>query len=182
MKKVSVLLADGFEEIEALTVVDLLRRAKVYVDTISITDEYTVRGSHGIPVLTEDLFDEVDFSDSDMIVLPGGLPGTTNLKEHAGVRKVVQGFYDEGKYVAAICAAPTILDDLGILKGKRATCYPGVESEIQGALLTGGAVAKDGGIITSQGVGTAIDFALKLIEVLIDGEKALEIAESIVYR
>lgn len=182
MKKVSVLLAEGFEEIEALTVVDLLRRAKVYVDTISITDEYTVRGSHGIPVLTEDLFDEVDFSDSDMIVLPGGLPGTTNLKEHAGVRKIVQGFYDEGKYVAAICAAPTILADLGILKGKRATCYPGVAKEIQGALLTGGAVAKDGGIITSQGVGTAIDFALKLIEVLIDGEKALEIAESIVYR
>lgn len=182
MKKVSVLLAEGFEEIEALTVVDLLRRAKVYVDTISITDEYTVRGSHGIPVLTEDLFDEVDFSDSDMIVLPGGMPGTTNLKEHAGVRKIVQGFYDEGKYVAAICAAPTILNDLGILKGKRATCYPGVECEIQGALLTRGAVAKDGGIITSQGVGTAIDFALKLIEVLIDGGKALEIAESIVYR
>lgn len=182
MKKVSVLLADGFEEIEALTVVDLLRRAKVYVDTISITDDYIVRGSHGIPVQVEDLFDEVDFSESDMIVLPGGLPGTTNLKEHAGVRKVVKEFYDQDRYVAAICAAPTVLSDLGILKGKRATCYPSLESEIQGALLTGGTVARDGNIITSQGVGTAIDFALKLIEVLIDDEKALEIAESIVYR
>ena len=90
MIKVSVLLADGFEEIEALTAVDLLRRARIYVDTISITDDYTVHGAHGINVQTEDLFDEVDFSESDMIVLPGGMPGTTNLKEHAGVRKVVK--------------------------------------------------------------------------------------------
>ena len=87
MKKVTVLLADGFEEIEALTVVDLLRRAKVYVDTVSITDDYTVRGAHGIPVQTEDLITEIDFKESDMIVLPGGMPGTTNLKEDENVRK-----------------------------------------------------------------------------------------------
>ena len=90
MKKVTVLLADGFEEIEALTVVDLLRRAKVYVDTVSITDDYTVRGAHGIPVQTEDLITEIDFKESDMIVLPGGMPGTTNLKEDENVRKAVQ--------------------------------------------------------------------------------------------
>lgn len=182
MKKVSVLLAEGFEEIEAFTVVDLLRRAKVYVDTISITDDYKVRGAHGIPVQTEDLFDEVDFTESDMIVLPGGLPGTTNLKEHAGVRKAVMECYESGRYVAAICAAPTILSDLGILKGKKATCYPSLEQELEGALLTRGAVATDKNIITSQGVGTAIDFALKLVEVLTDEEKALEMADSIVYR
>ena len=122
MKRVSVLLADGFEEVEALTVVDLLRRAKVYVDTVSIMDDYTVRGSHGINVQTEDLFDEVNFAEFDMIVLPGGMPGTTNLKAHSGVRKIVKEFADEGKYVAAICAAPTILADLGLLKGKRVTC------------------------------------------------------------
>ena len=99
MKKVTVLLADGFEEIEALTVVDLLRRAKVYVDTVSITDDYTVRGAHGIPVQTEDLITEIDFKESDMIVLPGGMPGTTNLKEDENVRKAVQEAYDDGRYV-----------------------------------------------------------------------------------
>lgn len=97
MKKVTVLLADGFEEIEALTVVDLLRRAKVYVDTVSITDDYTVRGAHGIPVQTEDLITEIDFKESDMIVLPGGMPGTTNLKEDENVRKAVQEAYDRRK-------------------------------------------------------------------------------------
>ena len=167
MKKVTVLLADGFEEIEALTVVDLLRRAKVYVDTVSIT---------------EDLITEIDFKESDMIVLPGGMPGTTNLKEDENVRKAVQEAYDDGRYVAAICAAPTILADMGLLKGKRATCYPDMESEIEDAYLTGAPVATDENIITSQGVGTAIDFALKLIEVLISEEKAVEIADSIVYQ
>lgn len=182
MKKVTVLLADGFEEIEALTVVDLLRRAKVYVDTVSITDDYTVRGAHGIPVQTEDLITEIDFKESDMIVLPGGMPGTTNLKEDENVRKAVQEAYDDGRYVAAICAAPTIFADMGLLKGKRATCYPDMESEIEDAYLTGAPVATDENIITSQGVGTAIDFALKLIEVLISEEKAVEIADSIVYQ
>ena len=172
MKKVTVLLADGFEEIEALTVVDLLRRAKVYVDTVSITDDYTVRGAHGIPVQTEDLITEIDFKESDMIVLPGGMPGTTNLKEDENVRKAVQEAYDDGRYVA----------DMGLLKGKRATCYPDMESEIEDAYLTGAPVATDENIITSQGVGTAIDFALKLIEVLISEEKAVEIADSIVYQ
>lgn len=182
MKKVAVFLADGFEEIEALTVVDLLRRAKVYVDTVSITDDYIVRGAHGIPVQTEESFGELDFAEFDMVVLPGGLPGTTNLKEHAGVRKIVTEFYEGGKYVAAICAAPTVFADLGILQGKLATCYPSLESEMKDAMFTGAAVTTDGNIITSQGVGTAIDFSLKLVEVLVGEEKAVEIAESIVYR
>ena len=109
MIKVSVLLADGFEEIEALTAVDLLRRARIYVDTISITDDYTVHGAHGINVQTEDLFDEVDFSESDMIVLPGGMPGTTNLKEHAGVRKVVKEHTQapDGKFSACLKGIPS---------------------------------------------------------------------------
>ena len=166
MKKVCVLLADGFEEIEGLTVVDLLRRAKIYVDTVSIMDDYIVHGAHGINVQTEDLFDEVDFEEFDMVVLPGGMPGTLNLKEHDGVRYVVKQYAKEGRFVGAICAAPTILKSLGLLEGRRATCYPGVE---------------DDNIITSQGVGTAIDFALKLIEVLDGEEKAKEIAESIVF-
>ena len=182
MKKVSVFLADGFEEIEALTVVDLLRRAKIYVDTVSISDDYMVHGSHGIAVQTEDLFEEIDFDDFDMIVLPGGMPGTENLKGHSGVRKVVEDFAENGKYVAAICAAPTILSELGLLKGKRATCYPSVEEEIQGALLTEAPVMADGNIITGQAAGEASDFALKLVEVLAGSKKAQEVAEAIVYR
>lgn len=181
MKKVSVILADGFEEVEALTVVDLLRRARIYVDTVSITEEYTVHGSHGIHVQTEDLFEEVNFVDSDMVVLPGGMPGTTNLDAHAGVRRVLKDFADEGKWIGAICAAPTVLSNMGLLKGKRATCYPAMESQIQGAALTGASVTVDGNIVTSRGVGTAIDFALKLIEVLVGKDKSNEIAESIVY-
>lgn len=181
MIKVSVLLADGFEELEALTVVDLLRRAKIYVGTVSITEEYIVHGAHGINVQTEDLFEEVDFADVDVLVLPGGMPGTTHLKEHEGVRRVVTEFAENGKKVAAICAAPTVLGDLGLLKGKRITCYPSVEPEIQGAVLTRTPVAADGNIITSRGVGTAIDFALELISILVGKDKALEIAESIVY-
>ena len=179
MKKVSVILADGFEEVEALTVVDLLRRAKIYVDTVSAAEDYIVHGAHGINVQTEDLFDEVNFV--DMVVLPGGMPGTKNLEEHNGVRRVVKDFVEEGKMVAAICAAPTILGNMGLLKGKRVTCYPTMETKIQGAVLTGAPVTVDGNIITGRGVGTAIDFALKIIEILMGREKAAEIAESVVY-
>ena len=181
MKKVSVILADGFEEIEALTVVDLLRRAQIYVDTVSISDDYMVSGSHGISVQTEDLFEEVDFADFDMIVLPGGMPGTANLGNHSGVRKAVRDFAECGKYVAAICAAPTVLSNLGLLKGKRVTCYPAMEKEIQGGVLMRTPVVADGNIITGQAAGAAIDFALKLIEVLAGKEKARNIAEAIVY-
>lgn len=181
MKKVSVILADGFEEIEALTVVDLLRRAQIFVGTVSASEDYIVHGSHGINVQTEDLFEEVNFVESDMIVLPGGLQGTANLNGHSGVRRVVRDFFEEGKYVAAICAAPTVLANLGILKGKRITCYPSVEKEIQGAVLTRMPVTVDGNIITGRGAGTAIDFSLKLIEVLAGGKKAKEVAGAILY-
>ena len=181
MKKVSVFLANGFEEIEGLTVVDLLRRAEVEVTTVSITGEKTIHGAHGIDVQADKLFEEMDYENQDMLVLPGGMPGTTNLKEHEGVRRVVKDFVEEGKPVGAICAAPTILADLDLLKGKRVTCYPSCEADIQGAVLTHAPVAVDGNIITGQGVGSAIDFALKLVEKLEGPEKAKEIAEAIVY-
>lgn len=181
MKKAAVLLADGFEEIEALTVVDLLRRARIYVDTVSVSDEYMVDGSHGINVQTEDLFDEVDFSEFDMIVLPGGMPGTSNLQSHQGVCRIVREFCEEGKYVGAICAAPSILGNMGLLKGKRAACYPTVEDQLQGAVLVTSPVVQDGNIITSRGMGTAVDFGLKLVEVMTDKLKADEVAESIIY-
>ena len=125
--------------------------------------------------------DEVDFDEFDMVVLPGGMPGTLNLKNHDGVRYVVKQYAKEGRYVGAICAAPTILKSLGVLEGRRATCYPGVEDEMEDVVLTETAVVVDENIITSQGVGTAIDFGLKLIEILDGEEKAKEIADSIVF-
>ncbi len=182
MINVDVFLADGFEEIEALTVVDLLRRAQIFVGTVSITEDYMVHGSHGISVQAEDLFSEVDFKDVDAIVLPGGMPGTTNLKEHEGVRKVVSEFAGKGKLIGAICAAPTILSDLGLLKDKKATSYPGMKPEMKDVEYLEDPVVKDGTIVTSRGVGTAIDFSLELIRILVDQERADEIAESIVYK
>lgn len=181
MKKVAVLLADGFEEIEALTAVDILRRGRIYVDTISITDDYMVRGAHGINVQTEDLFEEVDFREFDMLVLPGGMPGTSNLEAHEGVRKLVREYCEAGRYVGAICAAPGILGGMGLLKGRRAACYPSVEEKLSGAVIAKVPVVQDGQIITSRGMGTAIEFGLKLVEVLTDKAKADEIAESIIY-
>lgn len=180
MKKAAVLLANNFEEIEALAVVDLLRRAQIYVDTISVGEDYMVHGSHGINVQTEDLFDEVNFVEFDMLVLPGG-PGVSNLEEHNGVRRVVKDFAESGKYVAAICAAPTILGNMGLLKGKRVTCFPTYETKLPGAVVSQVPVMADGNIITGRSAGTAIDFALKLIEVLMGEQKAKEIAASIVY-
>ena len=182
MIKVSVLLADGFEEIEALTVVDLLRRAQIYVDTISIMEDYTVHGAHGINIQTEDLFEEVNFVESDMIVLPGGMPGTTNLNAHEGVRRVVKDFAAEGKPIAAICAAPTVFGALGLLKEKAACCYPGMEEQLNCKEAKFCSFVTDGNITTSRGVGTAIPFALELIRQLFGNEKASEIAESIVYK
>ncbi len=182
MRKVAVLLADGFEEIEALTVVDILRRASIYVDTVSVTEEPYVSGAHGIKVQTEDLFDEVNFVKFDMIVLPGGQPGTSNLFDHQGVKRTIKDFVLTGKYVAAICAAPGILGRMGLLKDRRAVCYPSVEDKMDGAKLEKIPVVQDGNIITSRGMGTAIDFALKLTEILADKEKADEIAKSIIFK
>ena len=181
MKQVCVFLADGFEEVEALTAVDLLRRAHVYVDTVSIKDDYKVLGAHGLYVTTEELFEGMNYDEFDMVVLPGGMPGTTNLMQHAGIRQLVTAFVNEGKPVGAICAAPTILADLGLLEGKKATSYPACEENMAGAVLTGAPVTVDGNIITSRGVGTAIDFALELIKVLCGEAAAKKIAKDIVY-
>ena len=181
MAKIYVFLADGCEEIEALTPVDLLRRAGEDVCTVSIMGRKEVTGSHKITILADETIEEGEFDDGDMLVLPGGMPGTLNLKNHDGVRYVVKQYAKEGRYVGAICAAPTILKSLGVLEGRRATCYPGVEDEMEDVVLTETAVVVDENIITSQGVGTAIDFGLKLIEILDGEEKAKEIADSIVF-
>ena len=183
MSKVYVLLADGFEEIEGLTVVDLLRRAGIEVVLASIKDTTDIKGARGINVVADELLSDIKDS-ADMVVLPGGMPGTNYLKESQAVRDMVQSYYDNGKYIAAICAAPTVFGDMGLLNGKKATCYPGLEPGLSGAMWPGEgeSVVQDGKIITSRGLGTAIDFSLKLIEVLKDFKKADEIAQSVVYK
>ncbi len=190
MKNVSVFLADGFEEIEGLTVVDILRRSGVETKTVSVTKERKVKGAHGIEIMADVLFEEMDFSETKMLVLPGGMPGTLNLQAHAGLMDLLRKYDASGKestengeteqYVAAICAAPSVLGALGILKGKRACCYPSFEEKLVGAEVVNDPVVWDGHVITSRGMGTAILFALKLTEVLCGIEKAEEIKTAIV--
>lgn len=182
MKKIVVFLAEGLEEIEGLTVVDLLRRAGVDVKTVSLSGEKEVTGGHRITVKADACFEEVDFDGTDGVVLPGGMPGTTHLMEHEGVNRVIRTFAEQGKLVAAICAAPTVLGKAGLLQGKRAVCYPGMEEGLIGASVCQEEVAWDGNLITSRGVGTAIPFALTLTEYFLGKEKAKEIGDSIVYR
>lgn len=164
MKKVALFLANGFEEIEALATVDILRRAQIPVETISVSDTKTVTGAHNVPVIADKLFQEADFSDVEVLVLPGGMPGAKNLNEHEELKELITKFNGEGKQIAAICAAPMVLGGLGLLKDKRATCYPGFEPELTGAQTTGENVVVDGNITTGRGPGLAFDFALRLVE------------------
>lgn len=179
MKKVFVFLADGFEEIEGLTVVDILRRAGVETETVSVSGSKEVKGSHGIVVEADSLFPVC--GDADMLVLPGGMPGTLNLKAHKGLRDLLAAYDRKKKYIAAICAAPTILSELGLLKDREACAYPSFENVLDCRSVKKVAVVQDGNIITGRGMGAAIPFALKLTEVLCGKEKAFEIKTSIVF-
>lgn len=167
-----VFLADGFEEIEGITVTDVLRRAGAEVKTVSVTESLTVKGAHGIKVQADMTFDEADDAACEMLVLPGGMPGTTNLLAHKGLVQKIRVLYERGKWVCAICAAPMVLTAAGILEGKNATIYPGMENYIEGANPAEGAVVRDGNIITSKAPGTAMKFALSLVEALYGKEKA----------
>ena len=182
MSKVCIFLAEGFEEIEGLTVVDLLRRAEIEVLMASISDQINVTGAHGICVKADILAKEVNYEDMDMVVLPGGMPGTLNLGDSPVVCQQAAAFAKAGKLVGAICAAPSILGKLGLLDGKEAVCYPGFEEKLEGARVSFEPVIADENIITSRGLGTAIDFAAVIIEKLIRKEKALEILDSIIYK
>ncbi len=178
-----VFLAEGFEEIEALTVVDLCRRAGLDVKTVSITADALVNGSHRIPVTADMVIDDVDWDAADMLVLPGGMPGTKNLAACDVLMRHVDERAASGRDIAAICAAPALLfGDRGLVNGKTATCYPGLEDHLKGANVTYDTIAVDGNVITSRGLGTAIDFALAIITRLTSAEKADEIAKSVVYK
>lgn len=181
MSKVYIFLADGFEEIEGLTVVDLLRRADIDIAMVSISGKLEVTGGHDIVVKADLLFEEAQFSDADMLVLPGGKKGTDNLMAHEGLDILLRDFASKGKMLAAICAAPSVLGTKGLLKDKKAICYPGFEKLLTGATVTDKAVVADGNIITSKGMGTAIDFSLEIIKALKNEEEAAKIASSIQY-
>lgn len=181
MKEVSVFLADGFEEIEGLTVVDILRRAGAEVKTVSVTGSRTVRGAHQIEVLADVLFEETAFENTYMLVLPGGMPGTIHLQEHEALQKLLLSFYERKLPIAAICAAPSILGKLGFLKGRKACAYPSFETALTGALVVKEPAVTDGNITTGRGMGTAIAFSLRLVAILYGEEKAQEVKKAIVY-
>ena len=164
MKTIFVFLAEGFEEIEALTPVDILRRAGLPVQTVSIMDEQVVTGAHGVPVLADKMFAEIHPENAEMILLPGGLPGATNLDAHEGLGQMIMDFAKEEKPLAAICAAPLVFGNRGLLEGKKATCYPGFETYLQGAEYTAALVEKDGNFITGKGPGAALEFAFAIVE------------------
>jgi 4-methyl-5(b-hydroxyethyl)-thiazole monophosphate biosynthesis len=164
-----VLLADGFEEIEAVTIIDVLRRAGVAVVTAALTSR-SVRGSHAITLEADASLDAVSNEDFDAVVLPGGMPGSKHLRDDARVRALVRRAAESGKLVGAICAAPIVLEAAGLLAGKRATAYPG--SELPSARYVEASVVTDGALVTSRGVGTALEFALALVERLAGAETA----------
>lgn len=182
MNQTGIFMADGSEEIEGLTVVDILRRAGMEIITISINGTNSVTGSHGITFLTDTVFEHVNFDDLDGIILPGGMPGTTNLGAHEGVNRIVREFFEQDKLVGAICAAPTVLGAAGILEGKHAVCHPGFEAGLTGAIVSEEAVMTDGNIITSRGMGTAIDFALAIVAYRKGSEAVAELKTKLVYK
>ncbi len=181
MNKIGIFLAKGFEEIEALTVVDICRRAGITVNMVSVGD-LVVEGSHGIQVTADALLQEVDFEEFDMLVLPGGMPGTRNLEACDVLMEQVDAFYERGKYVAAICAAPSVLGHRGILKGREACCYPGFEEELTGAKVVYDPVAVSDHVITSRGMGCAIDFALVITEVFCGTDMSEQLAKAVIYK
>ena len=181
MKKLGIFMAEGCEEVAALTVVDIARRAGIEVAMISVSGKKEVTSSHNVTIQTDIPAEFMDFDMLDGIVLPGGLPGTLNLAANAYVQKTIADFTKAGKLVAAICAAPSVLGEAGLLEGKNAVCYPSFEEKLLGANVGCEPVAVDGNIITGRGLGTAIAFSLEIVKYLLDEEIADKIAKAIIY-
>lgn len=181
MSKVCVFFGTGYEEIEALTVVDLLRREGIDTDMVSIMEDKVVTGSHKIPVIMDKMLSEVDFGKTDMIVLPGGLAGTNNLEACEPLMEQVDAFVAAGKAVCAICAAPSVLGHRGHLNGKKAIAYPGLEEQLTGAELVYEPAVADGNIITGRGMGCAVEFGLAIVEYLKGKEAKEALAKKIVF-
>ncbi|NLN42532.1 MAG: DJ-1/PfpI family protein [Clostridiales bacterium] len=180
--KVMVFLANGFEEVEALTVVDYLRRMDIEVDTVSITQDKQVNGSHDIPVLADKTIGEIDKVDSyDGVVIPGGMPGATNLRDNPKVLEIVKEMDKNAKLAAAICAGPIVLEKAGVIEGRKVTSYPGFEDQLSGVYQEEN-VVRDQNIITARGPALAVDFAIEIVKYLLGQEKADELKKGILYK
>lgn len=182
MGKVCIFFAEGFEEIEALTVVDLLRRAGIETDMVSVNEELQVTGSHQVTVTMNKIIKEINFDEVDMLVLPGGMPGTQNLEACIPLMEQLEDFYQKKKYISAICAAPRILGDWGMLKGRNACCYPGEEGHLDGATVTRNEVEVSEHIITARGMGCSIPFGLAIVARFLGDEAAINLAKKIVFK
>lgn len=175
---IAVLLADGFEEIEALTPLDVLRRAGLDVKTVAIGSKIAV-GSHGIPVICDMDAQEVNEKELSAVIFPGGMPGSLNLDASPYSDKFIKAVQDNGGRIAAICAAPLVLGRRGLLKGKEAICYPGFEKELLGAKISEKSVVTDANITTAKGMGVALPFALELVRLICGEDRATEISKSV---
>ncbi len=175
MKKAFLHFAEGFEEIEALTIVDVLRRANILTEMVSVTGNLQVTGAHGIKVVTDIVFEDVNYNEAAIVILPGGMPGSKNLKDHKGLGEILKEKAEANQPIAAICASPMVLGALGILKDKEAVCYPGYEQNLTGAKVKYDLVLKSGNIITGRGPGAAINFSLEIVKLL----KGAEVADSL---
>ncbi len=176
-----IFLADGFEEVEALTPLDILRRAGVEVKLVSISDDPVVEGAHGVQMIADALIADVDLDSATMLVLPGGLPGATNLDACEPLQKALVRHHSAGKTIAAICAAPLVLGHLGLLQGVRATCYPGFETELTGAHYTAALVEHDGQFITGKGPGAAFEFGYTILNSIGKQAEAEQLREGMMY-
>lgn len=181
MAKVYAFLADGSEEVELLAVVDVLIRGGQDVKLVSVTGKKDVISAHWVKIQADFDFSEVDCKDADVLFLPGGMPGTRNLGSHEGLVNALKEAHAENKRIAAICAAPSILGSLGILEGKKATCFPGFEPELKGAQYTRQGVVTDGNVTTARGLGYALDMGIELLRLLTDESHARQIKEAIQY-
>lgn len=182
MKKAAVFFGTGYEEIEALTVVDLLRRAGIEVTCVAIDNKKQVMGAHHINVDMDAGIEGLDFDSYDVLVCPGGMPGTRNLEACRTLTDQLTRFYESGRLIAAICAAPQIFGHLGFLQGRKACIYPGMEAELTGAEVTYDPVIQSDHVITSRGMGTAIPFGLKIIANLTDQATADDLGKKIVFQ
>ena len=181
MKRAFIFLANGFEELEAIAPIDILRRADIPVITVSVSDSKMVTGAHNVTLVADQLFSETDFSDNAILILPGGGVGTKNLAAHKQLNELLLRQFEKNKNLAAICAAPSVFGNLGLLAGKEAVCYPGFEEKLVGADIPDQPVVKSDNIITARGAGVAVLFALKIVETLKGAELAHQIAKQIIF-
>lgn len=179
MKTAFVFLATGFEEIEALGTVDILRRGGIRVHTISIMGELKVMGAHNIPVIADYVFEDADFSAADALILPGGIPGANHLNTCTRLKELIMQKHKEGILLGAVCAGPMVLGGLGLLKGKKACCFPNFEPTMTGAIPSENGVEEDENIITAKGPGFVFDFGLTMLKKLKDEEIAQEVAAAL---